>query len=209
MIDALLTSSILSFALASFLIELTPGPNMTYLAIVSASEGRRAGFATVAGVALGLAIIGAAGALGATALIEASDLAWETLRWAGIGFLLYLAWDGWRDGTANDDTDDLSRSHAKHFSRGLITNLLNPKAAAFYVTVLPTFVDRALPVAPQTAILTAVYVAVATAIHALIVVLAGSLRPLLTDPRRERIVRRVLSALLALVAVWFAVKTAR
>ena len=196
-----------AFALASILIELTPGPNMTWLAIVAVSEGRRAGYTAVVGVALGLALIGAAGALGATALIEASDLVYGILRWAGVAFLLWLAWDGWRDAGAAELHDD--RPDHTHFLRGLLTNVLNPKAAAFYVTVLPAFVSDTRPVAVQTAILTITYVAVATAIHAGIVTAAGSLKPLLADPERERALRRVLSLLLAAVAIWFAIKTAR
>ncbi len=199
--------TLLSFALASTLIELTPGPNMTYLALVSASEGRRVGFATVAGSALGLAVIGLAAALGVAELINASPLAYETLRWAGVAFLLYLAWDGWRgvgDVVASD-----ARIGGRYFLRGLITNLLNPKAAVFYVAVLPTFVDAARPLLAQTVTLTLVYVAIATLIHFGIVILAGTLEPLLNDPRRERIARRILSALLAVVAVWFGWTTAR
>jgi threonine/homoserine/homoserine lactone efflux protein len=77
------------------------------------------------------------------------------------------------------------------------------------VAVLPTFLDPGRPPLPQTIALTAIYVAVATAVHAAIVVLAGSLEPLLNDPRREVIARRSLSALLAAVALWFAWSTAR
>ena len=199
--------SLAAFALASFLIELTPGPNMTYLGIVTVAQGRRAGFATVAGVALGLAVIGVAGALGATAAITASDLAWQALRWGGIAFLLYLAWEGWRGEKAEETSSETG--YGKHFMRGLMTNLLNPKAAAFYMTVLPGFVTGTGTILSQTLLLTAVYVAVATAIHLAIVMLAGSLTPILTDPRRERITRRVLSVLLALVAIWFGFSTAR
>ena len=96
-----------------------------------------------------------------------------------------------------------------YFLRGLVTNLLNPKAAVFYVAVLPTFVDLDRPIIPQTLTLSAIYVAVATFIHLAIVVLAGSLEPFLNDPRREAIARRVLSALLACVALWFGWSTAR
>ena len=190
----------LSFALASLIIELTPGPNMTYLALVSASEGRRAGFATVAGIMLGLAVIGLAAAFGVAQLV------YEALRWGGIAFLLYLAWDGWRDASTTEAVGETDR---KFFMRGLVTNLLNPKAAVFYIAVLPNFVDAAQPLLPQTVTLTLVYVAVATLVHAGIVVLAGAAAPFLTDPRRERIARRVLSALLALVARWFGRTTAR
>jgi threonine/homoserine/homoserine lactone efflux protein len=201
------TATILSFTLASFLIELTPGPNMTYLALVAASDGRRAGFMTVLGVALGLAVVGIVAAVGVSEMIQASNLLYEGLRWAGVVFLLYLAWEGWTSGV--DVTAQGERSHGRYFSRGLMTNLLNPKAAVFYVAVLPTFLDPGRPPLPQTIALTAIYVAVATAVHAAIVVLAGSLEPLLNDPRREVIARRSLSALLAAVALWFAWSTAR
>ncbi|WP_048647274.1 LysE family translocator [Nitratireductor soli] len=200
-------ATIASFALTSVLIELTPGPNMAYLALVSASEGRRAGFATVAGVALGLGAIGVIAALGVAEVVHASPPLYEGLRWAGILFLLYLAWDGWRQGTdvvASNDKPD-----GAHFMRGLVTNLLNPKAAVFYVAVLPTFIDPTRPLTPQTMLLTGIYVTAATLIHAAIVILAGALQPLLDDPRRERLARRVLSALLALVALWFGWTTAR
>ncbi|GAA2882438.1 threonine/homoserine/homoserine lactone efflux protein [Aminobacter niigataensis] len=200
-------ATLASFALTSLIIELTPGPNMTYLALVSAGEGRRAGFATVAGIALGLAVLGIVAALGVTELIQASNLLYEGLRWAGVLFLLFLAYEGWRGAAEVVATDkDADR---RYFMRGLVTNLLNPKAAVFYVAVLPTFIVAERPVLSQTITLTAIYVAVATVIHALIVTLAGTLEPFLNDSRRERIARRALSALLAAVAIWFALSTAR
>lgn len=210
--DSLLPLSVttlLSFSLTSFLIELTPGPNMTYLALVAAQEGRRKGYATVAGVALGLAVIGFAAAFGVAELVQASPLLYEGLRWAGVLFLLFLAWDGWRGGV--DVVAEAGRSAAgeKYFARGLITNLLNPKAAVFYVAVLPTFLEAGRPPLAQTLALTTTYVVVATLVHVLIVTLAGALEPLLNNARRERLARRVLSGLLALVAVWFGWSTAR
>jgi threonine/homoserine/homoserine lactone efflux protein len=199
-----LPAALWQFALAALLIELTPGPNMTYLAIISVSNGWRAGVATVAGVALGLASIGAVAAFGVAALIQSSDLLYEALRWAGGLYLLWLAYQGWRGEEADEYMGD-----ARNFLRGLITNLLNPKAAVFYVAVLPQFVDAGKPLLAQTLILSAVYVAIATAVHGLIVLLGGSLAPLLTKPALERLIRRVLSVLLALVALWFTWSTAR
>jgi threonine/homoserine/homoserine lactone efflux protein len=198
-----------SFALTSFLIELTPGPNMTYLALVAASKGRRYGFSTVLGVTLGLAIIGFAAAIGVAALIQSSDLLYELLRWTGVLFLFYLAYEGW----VGEADDNNGRSQGKgryrdYFLRGLMTNLLNPKAAAFYVTVLPAFLPSDADLT-GTITLTGIYVSVATLIHAAIVLLAGALAPILNDPVREQTARRVLSLLLAGVAIWFAVGSAR
>lgn len=199
----------LSFLLTSALIELTPGPNMAYLAVLSASDGRRAGFAAVAGVALGLLIIGVAAALGVAALIEGSPLAYQTLRWAGVGYLLYLAWDGWQEEQAEEASlkTKSGSAHLKFFKRGLIVNLLNPKAAVFYVAILPSFIAAGAHVTGQALALTLSYVAVATLIHAVIVALAGTARAFLEDARRRLIARRLLSVALALIALWFAWET--
>ena len=180
---------------------------MTYLALVSASDGRRAGFATVSGVAIGLAIVGAIAAIGVAELIQASTLLYEVLRWAGVLFLLYLAWDGWTTPSTSSASSGVAKG--RYFLRGLITNLLNPKAGVFYVAVLPTFIDATARPMAQAMMLTAAYVGVATFVHFVIVVLAGTLEPILNDPRRKSIARRILSALLALVAIWFAWSTAR
>ncbi|GAB4387397.1 LysE family translocator [Albidovulum sp.] len=200
--------SVLAFALASALIELTPGPNMAWLAILTLAEGRRSGLAAVLGVALGLAGIGLAAALGLAALVAASELAWQALRWAGVLFLLWLAWDGWRG--AEDGVPELrTRGRLRAFRRGLITNLLNPKAAAFFVAVLPGFVGPADAVLASTLLLSALYVAIATAIHGAIVLAADGARRLFSDRRRTSVIRRGLSLLLAGVALWFAWATGR
>jgi threonine/homoserine/homoserine lactone efflux protein len=195
--------TVLAFAFTCLVIELTPGPNMVYLAVLSASAGRRAGFAATFGVALGLAIVGLCAALGLTALVAGSRVAWEALRWGGALYLLWLAWEGWRGevenspGRAGADDD-----HGKYFTRGLVTNLLNPKAGIFYVAVLPTFVDENGSLIGQVLTLSTVYVAVATVVHSVIVLLADAARPWLEDERRSTIVRRGLSLLLVGIALW-------
>jgi threonine/homoserine/homoserine lactone efflux protein len=199
--------TVITFAVTATLIELTPGPNMAWLAIVAATEGRRPGYAAVGGVALGLATVGLAAVLGMAAAISASPAAYQMLRWTGILYLLWLAWNGWR---GDGDPDQLAAPGsrlARYFQRGLVTNLLNPKAAVFYVAVVPAFVVPTHPVMAQTVTLSLVYVAVATLVHAGIVTAAGAAHAWLQDPDRERIVRRSLSAALALVALWFAWKT--
>ncbi len=204
---ALTAQGLAGFALTALLIELTPGPNMVYLAILALGEGRRSGYAAVVGVALGLALVGAAAALGLAAAIDASPLLYATLRWAGAAYLLWLAWDAWRD--AGEKVEGPVEGPPLRFLlRGFTTNVLNPKAAIFYVAILPTFVVPAAPILPQTLVLSAVYVGIATLIHTIIVTLAATLRPFIEDPDRSRIVRRVLAVGLALVALWFIWKTA-
>ncbi|HQU69290.1 MAG TPA: LysE family translocator [Albidovulum sp.] len=199
----MLPAGLPAFVLTATLIELTPGPNMAWLALVAATEGRRPGYAAVAGVALGLALIGIAAAFGLAALIAATPALYQALRWGGVLYLIWLAWDGWRDAGDGAGSGDGDITLARAFRRGLVTNLLNPKAAIFYVAVLPGFTDPGAPVLGETLILTAAYVAVATLIHAGIVTLAGSANALLGDPGRSRMIRRALSASLALVALWF------
>ena len=199
-----------AFALTCLVIELTPGPNMAYLAVLSAGRGRRAGLAATLGIALGLLIVGIGAALGLAALISSSDLLYEALRWGGVAYLLWLAWDGWRDAVETSPAQtDAGGMAATLFTRGLITNLLNPKAAVFYVAVLPTFVSTARPVLGQTVLLSLAFVLIATTIHATIVALAGTARPFLEDHERLRSVRRALSLALVAIAAWFAFSTAR
>jgi len=87
---------LLAFALTVFVIELTPGPNMAWLAVLSADRGRRAGFAAVLGVMTGLALLGLLAALGFSALIARTPWLFEVLRYGGTLFLLWLAFEGWQ-----------------------------------------------------------------------------------------------------------------
>jgi hypothetical protein len=98
-------------------------------------------------------------------------------------------------------------SDSKYFLRGLVTNLLNPKAGIFYVAVLPTFVTETRLVIGQAIFLSLIYVTIATVVHSAVVLLASVARPWLEDERRSTIVRRALSLLLVGIAVWLFVTT--
>lgn len=204
-------SSLLGFLLTCTIIELTPGPNMAYLATLSLANGWRAGLAAVAGIAIGLSVYGVAAALGLAALIDQSPLLYETLRWGGVIYLFWLAWDAWTTETeiapeqAGSDVGTMRTA----FRRGLVTNLLNPKAGIFYVAVVPSFVVSAGHVMTQTLVLTGVFAAVATIIHTAIVLLASRLHDLVSDPSRRRPARRIMAIVLAAIAIWFAWSTRR
>ncbi|MBL6456679.1 LysE family translocator [Belnapia sp. T6] len=205
------------FLLAVLLLELTPGPNMAYLALLSLERGARPALVAVAGVAAGLAVHALVAGLGAGALIARSPLLYEALRWAGVGYLLWLAYEGWRgEADAEASLAPLGAQAPRLFRRGFVTNLLNPKSVLFFVSVLPRFIaapegagDAVPAVVIQMALLGGLYVAVATMVHVSVVLLAGRLRPwLVAGARRDRM-RRVLSLLLAAVALWLALSTGR
>jgi len=133
------------------------------------------------------------------------------LRWTGVAYLLYLAWETWGvDDKEHLDTAGTASSSS--FWRGFFSNVFNPKSIVFFVSVVPGFVhydSSASSLLIQIARLGAVYVAIATAIHASIVLLAGRLRPLLMSGSRKKSIRRVLSFALVLVAAWLAWTTRR
>ena len=201
---------VLAFAVTATILELTPGPNMTYLAALSLTHGVRTGLAAVAGIALGLGSYGVVAALGLAAVIGNSPLLYELLRWTGAAYFLWRAWESWASEreTAPEAITDHAHKPRQAFQRGLVTNLLNPKSAIFYVVVLPEFVELKVgSVIAQTLLLSLIYVSIATLIHAAIVALAGSLQPLVAAPARRHLIRRGSAVIFVAIAIWFFVST--
>ncbi len=196
------SASFLSFLMAAAAMEFTPGPNMAWLALLAASAGRAAGLAAVAGIALGLALQGLAAALGVAALMAAwPDLA-VALHLAGVGYLVWLAIGSWRDAARPEHhLPGGGEGATTGFRHGLVSNLLNPKAAVFFVAVLPGFLPGA-PALAGTLLLSAVYLAIASAVHLGIVLAAGAVRPWLEDPAVSARLHRVQAVVLLAVAAW-------
>jgi threonine/homoserine/homoserine lactone efflux protein len=196
------TDALISFILAALVMEITPGPNMVWLALLSATAGRNAGLAAVAGIALGLTVQATLAALGVAALLRTWPSLYTALHIAGIGFLIWLAFESWRD--AHDPTHHKpggGESGLTGFNRGLITNLLNPKAALFFVTVLPGFLASAA--GPSEALtLSAIYVGIATVVHFIIVIAASGLQGWLADPAVSVRMHKVQALALLGVALW-------
>ena len=194
-----------AFLLTAVFIELTPGPNMTWLAVLGATRGRSAALAAVAGIALGLALSGIVSALGLTVLFDNFPSLLNLLRYAGTIYLFYLAYDAWTDAGAAEAV--IKKSKKAYFAQGFVSNALNPKAYLFYAAILPQFLS--IPDHPHTeiALLTAIYVAVATLIHATIGLLAGSVAEWLAHSPAAVTVRRALAIAIALAACWFFIST--
>ena len=169
----MLTQLYIPFLITTLLIELTPGPNMAWLALTSASQGKRVGFAAVAGICLGLAILALASAIGLAELATRSPAAFRLLRYSGVAYLLWLAWNAWVGENARLRDPVSGNALGTWFRHGLLLNLLNPKAAVFFIAVLPAYIAPDLSINAQTMLLSASYVVIATAVHLAIVALAA------------------------------------
>ena len=200
----------LEFILTVLLLELTPGPNMAYLATLTLDRGRRAGLLATAGVAAGLSVHAIVAALGLGVLISQAPMIYNLLRWTGVAYLLYLAWETWQ---SNGKTQsDMAAASSSLFWRGFFSNVFNPKSILFFISVVPGFIQHdsgGSGLLLQAARLGAIYIAIATSIHTSIVLLAGQLRSLLIAGSRQTSIRRILSLALVLVAVWLAWSTRR
>ncbi len=193
------TLDLTGFALAVLLIELTPGPNMAWLAGLAATEGKRSGLSAVAGVALGLLANGVLAALGLATLLTAMPALLHGLRIAGAAMMVWLAIEAWRGAEKAPPPTATRRA----FATGALLNLLNPKAYLFFVVVAPEFLGGRTLGLTEALTLALVSTGIATAIH-LAIVLAGShAQAWLADPARTKWVRRGFAVVMLGVAVSF------
>jgi threonine/homoserine/homoserine lactone efflux protein len=201
----------LKFVAAVLLVELTPGPNMGYLATLSITRGRMAGLLAVAGVALGLSVHAVITSLGAGELLLRYPWLYEIIRWIGIAYFFFLALESWRHGVDSPDSADL-KSTSGLLLRGFLSNVFNPKSVLFFISVVPTFVGLE-PGHPDFLTWTIVFglvdVAIATTIHVAIVMLAAQFRTRLIEHSRKGLVQRIFAVALALMAVWLIFATGR
>ena len=136
--------SLFTFALLTVGFVLTPGPNMIYLISRTLCQGVKAGFTSFAGLVVGSMLYLACAAFGITALLFAVPWAYDALRFGGALYLAYLAWQAVRPGGRSPfEVHTLEQDSPRRlFLMGLLTNLLNPKQALFYLALLPQFIDE-------------------------------------------------------------------
>jgi threonine/homoserine/homoserine lactone efflux protein len=134
--------SLLLFILAGLALNVTPGPDMLYIVARSSSEGRRAGIVSALGVAVGTLVHIAALTLGLAAVLRAVPLAYDTVRIAGAGYLIYLGIRAFLHSPMSNDHLTIEQASLwAIFRQGVVTNVLNPKVALFFLAFLPQFVD--------------------------------------------------------------------
>jgi threonine/homoserine/homoserine lactone efflux protein len=206
-------SGLAAFSLVTVGLVLTPGPNMMYLISRSISQGRMAGLISLGGVALGFVFYMLSAAFGITALLMAVPYGYDALRFAGAVYLLYLAWQAVKPGGRSPfQVRTLPRdSKGRLFAMGLVTNLLNPKVAMLFLSLLPQFVDPAHgSILAQSLVLGSAYIVISISVNALIAMTAGSIAAFLANrPLWLAIQRWLMGAVLAGLAVRLATDSRR
>lgn len=142
---------ILQFAIATFVIAVTPGPDMTLFVGRALAQGRAAGFACMLGAMTGIVVHTTMVSLGLSALVVASPTAFWALKCVGAAYLVWLAVRALRHGSAFSPDIRATRGSglAANWATGLGINLLNPKIILFFMTFLPQFVSASDPNAAE------------------------------------------------------------
>ncbi len=131
----------IAFLLTSLVVVVTPGTGVVYTLAAGLSHGRRASVIAAFGCTLGIVPHLIATVTGLAALLHTSAVAYETVKYLGVGYLLYMAWATLRDKDAlTVETQSEPRPAARVIASGVLLNLLNPKLTMFFVAFLPQFV---------------------------------------------------------------------
>jgi threonine/homoserine/homoserine lactone efflux protein len=203
------TAALLGMTAVALGMVLTPGPNMVYLVSRSISQGWQAGMLSLAGTATGFLVYLTMANVGLAAVFVVVPWLYVALKATGACYLLYLAWRTLRPGGRSPfETQDLPRdSRGRLFRMGLLTNLLNPKAAIMYLALIPQFIDPAAgSVMAQGFVLGGVQIGISLVVNAAIVLAAGSVAVFLRSrPRWMRWQRRATGTLLGAVGVKLAI----
>lgn len=206
-------ASLVGITVVAFTLVVSPGPNMIYLVSRSITQGRRAGLVSLLGVAAGFLVYLLAAVVGLTAVFALVPAVYTTLKLAGAAYLLFMAWQAIRPGGRSPFAPELlpPDSPGRLFTMGLVTNLLNPKIAVLYVSLLPQFIDPSRgDVALQNLVLGLTQIAVALTMNAVWVLTAGSLAAFLAArPVWQRIQRVFMATMLGGLAVKMATDRSR
>lgn len=188
-----------AFVLAGLLLNITPGADFVFVAASGISGGPRIGMAAALGINLGVAVHIVAAALGVSALLMTSPLAYDLIRYAGVAYLLVLAWQAWHAGDLAEG--QAAPSVRQAIRRGFVTNVLNPKTALFIFAFIPQFTDPGLgPISTQILILGAIFLVNGFLFVLVLGALSGHL---------SHILRRRVQALNRVTAVLFSGLAAR
>lgn len=183
-----------AFLIASFILAVTPGPGVLYIATRSLTQGRRFGLVSVAGVALGNLGNAVGASIGLAAVFAISAVAFTVVKYLGALYLVYLGVQAIR-APRPDAASSLpaTTSLARIFRDGFLVALLNPRTAVFFAAFLPQFMNAQTPAIVQSVTLGSIFVAIAAATDTAYALAAGALAPTLARARGARAAGRYLT----------------
>lgn len=192
-----------AFLLTTLVVVATPGTGAVYSIAVGLSRGARAGIIAAVGCTLGVLPHMIAAITGLAALLNTSAIAFQTIKWLGVAYLLWLAWQTLRDTSAIElDSSSAPPSAWRIIRTAVLINLLNPKLTIFFFAFLPQFVPAADPNGTWLMIgLSTVFMGVTFVVFALYGVFAATMRrQVITQPRVLAWLRRTFAATYVLLA---------
>jgi threonine/homoserine/homoserine lactone efflux protein len=168
----------IEFLMTSLIVVASPGTGVLYTLATGLSRGSRASIVAAFGCTLGIVPHMAAAIMGLAALLHTSALAFEVFKYIGVAYLLYMAWDAWREHGALKVEKQLgSRSAAQITLTAVLINILNPKLSIFFLAFLPQFVSAGEPdLIPHMLELSAVFMAMTFVVFAVYGLFAASVR---------------------------------
>ncbi len=168
----------IEFLVTTFIVVATPGTGVIYTLAAGLSRGARASVIAAVGCTLGIVPHMIAAITGLAALLNTSAMAFEILKYLGVGYLLYMAWSTLKEkGALAVDEDAAPRSASRVIVSGILINILNPKLTIFFFAFLPQFVRTDAPTAlPRMLELSAVFMLVTFFVFAAYGVFAASVR---------------------------------
>jgi threonine/homoserine/homoserine lactone efflux protein len=185
------------FLLAGLALNVTPGPDMLYVLATGSRAGRKGGVLAACGVGAGCAVHTCAAATGLSALLVSSAAAFTAVKWAGAAYLVYLGVKAiFAPAGLAAAPDDAPAPDERVFRRALVTNVLNPKVAIFFLAFVPQFVDPSRGRVPlQFLVLGLSFCVSGTLVNALVGLAAGQVRrALAARPRFAQTLDRVTGA---------------
>lgn len=183
--------SIITFGVASVALLLIPGPAVIYILNRSVSDGREVGLAAVAGLELGNMVHVVAASAGLSAVLATSATAFNTVKWLGAGYLVFVGVRTLLMHPAAMSGDSTSVTLKRSFTQGVVVNTLNPKVALFFVSYLPQFIDADKGAAwSQALVLGTVFVLIGCCTDGMYALTASALRNKLLTGRTLPIVQR-------------------
>ena len=196
--------TVLSFLGVAVLLTLMPGPDNLFVLAQSISQGKKAGIATAFGLCSGLIVHVAAAALGISAIIYQSAIAFAIVKYAGAAYLLYLAWKSFREKESGLTLNDQKLlNYRSLYKKGILMNILNPKVSLFFLALLPQFVDQSTGHVPiQMLVLGVVFMLQAIIIFIAISFFSEKVRNLLLkSPRISKKINYIQGTLLGIIGL--------